>query len=279
MRPIKRTTTKWCLAGMLLLASAGVFAMREFRVYPGMEEEADAPLPADYQVPAEFVVGRLMYPGRSRGAFGGGSDWTKGQSSWTVDYPKGDRTFIAMLKRLSVIDVRSVEQPVNPDDGDDIFDWPFLLVSMPGSWDLTDAQASKLREYLLRGGYLLCDSFFGTNEWAGFEAGVKKIFPDRAIVDLPDDHPMFHTVYDLGVRKQVGNYRSMISRGVPYRDDGAIPHWRAVLDDEGRVMIAIAFNNDLGDSWQLADEPEYPQEDSNLGLRMGVNYAVYALTH
>jgi hypothetical protein len=273
------TALKWWLAGALLLASAGVFAMREFRVYPGMEEEADAPLPADYQVPAEFVVGRLMYPGRARGPFGGGGDWTQGRSTWTVDYPKGDRTFIAMLKRLSLIDVRSVEQPVNPDDGDDIFDWPFLLVSMPGSWDLTDAQAAKLREYLLRGGYLLCDSFFGTNEWAGFEAGIKKIFPDRAIVDLPDDHPMFHTVYDLSVRKQVGNYRSMINRGVPYRDDGAIPHWRAVLDDQGRVMIAIAFNNDLGDSWQLADEPNYPQEDSNLGLRMGVNYAVYDLTH
>lgn len=274
---MRRRRVALLLSVVLVLGSAAVYAGREFRVYRGMEREADIELPADYQVPAEFVVGRLMYPGR--GGFGGGGDWTQGGTSWTVDYPKGDRTFIRLLKRLSLIDVRSVEQPVNLDDGDDVFDWPFLIVGMPGSWNLTDAQAVKLREYLLRGGYLLCDSFFGTNEWAGFEAGLKKIFPDRPVIDLPDEHPMFHTVYDLGERKQVGNFRSMMGRGMPYRDDGAISHWRGVVDDAGRVMVAIAFNNDLGDSWQLADEPLYPQEDSNLGIRLGVNYAVYALTH
>jgi Domain of unknown function (DUF4159) len=266
---------------VLILVSAAVCAGREFRVYRGMEREANVELPADYQVPAEFVVGRLMYPGRAGGFGGRGGDWTQGGTSWTVDYPKGDRTFIGLLKRLSLVDVRSVEQPVNLDDGDDVFDWPFLIVAMPGSWDLTDTQVAKLREYLLRGGYLLCDSFFGSNEWAGFAAGLQRIFPDRPVVDLPDDHPMFHTVYDLSERKQVGNFRSMMRNGYgqPYRDDGAISHWRGVVDDDGRVMVAIAFNNDLGDSWQLADEPRYPQEDSNLGIRLGVNYAVYALTH
>lgn len=264
----------------LLACSALVYAGREFRVYRSMEREADIELPSDYHVPAEFVVGRLMYPSRGGGRMGrGGGNWTEGGTNWAVDYPKGDRTFIRLLKRLSLIDARSVEQPVNPDDGDDIFDWPFLIVGMPGSWELTDEQAAKIREYLLRGGYLLCDSFFGTREWAGFEIGLKQIFPDRPVIDLPDDHPMFHTVYDLAERKQVGNFRSMMGRGVPYRDDGAISQWRGIVDDEGRVMVAIAFNNDLGDSWQLADEPQYPQEDSNLGIRLGVNYAVYALTH
>ncbi len=264
----------------LLACSALVYAGREFRVYRSMEREADIELPSDYHVPAEFVVGRLMYPSRGGGRMGrGGGNWTEGGTNWAVDYPKGDRTFIRLLKRLSLIDARSVEQPVNPDDGDDIFDWPFLIVGMPGSWELTDEQAGKIREYLLRGGYLLCDSFFGTREWAGFEIGLKQIFPDRPVIDLPDDHPMFHTVYDLAERKQVGNFRSMMGRGVPYRDDGAISQWRGIVDDEGRVMVAIAFNNDLGDSWQLADEPQYPQEDSNLGIRLGVNYAVYALTH
>jgi hypothetical protein len=264
----------------LLACSALVYAGREFRVYRSMEREADIELPSDYHVPAEFVVGRLMYPSRGGGRMGrGGGNWTEGGTNWAVDYPKGDRTFIRLLKRLSLIDARSVEQPVNPDDGADIFDWPFLIVGMPGSWELTDEQAGKIREYLLRGGYLLCDSFFGTREWAGFEIGLKQIFPDRPVIDLPDDHPMFHTVYDLAERKQVGNFRSMMGRGVPYRDDGAISQWRGIVDDEGRVMVAIAFNNDLGDSWQLADEPQYPQEDSNLGIRLGVNYAVYALTH
>ena len=153
------------------------------------------------------------------------------------------------------------------------------IASNPGSWDLTEPQAAKLREYLLRGGFLMCDSFFGSDEWEGFQETLRRVFPDRGIVELTDDNPLFHTVYDLSKRSQVRNMRSLRGRGVGYRSDGAIPHWRGVLDDEGRVMIAISFNNDLGDSWQYADIPEYPQEDSNLGIRIAIDYAVYAMTH
>ncbi len=71
----------------------------------------------------------------------------------------------------------------------------------------------------------------------------------------------------------------MRGRGVPYRGNGAIPHWRTIRDDKGRAMFAINFNNDLGDSWQLADIPDYPAKDSDLGIRLGVNYVTYALTH
>jgi hypothetical protein len=195
-----------------------------------------------------------------------------------VDYPRGDRRFARILRRLTKINVRSVEQPVNLDDGDDVFDWPFLIVGLPGMWELTDAQTAKLREYLLRGGYLLCDSFFGTAEWAGFESGMRRVFPDRQIVDLPDDHPLFHTVFDLDGKHQVPNWNAL-QGGVPYRADGVEPHWRAILDDNGRVMVAIAFNNDMGDSYQWADDPDYPQSGATLGMRMGANFAVYAMTH
>ena len=171
-----------------------------------------------------------------------------------------------------------VEQPVNLDDGDDVFDWPFMIVGLPGYWDLTDEQVVKLRDYLLRGGFLIADSFFGTGEWEGFLEGMRRVFPDRSIIDLPDDHPLLHTVYDLDTKGQVPNWNSLRFGG-GYRNDGAVPHWRAILDDEGRVMVAIAFNNDLGDSYQWADDPDYPAEGASLGLRMGVNMAVYALSH
>jgi hypothetical protein len=267
------------LAAALALAAAAAFAQREFRDYPGAEgAEAGAALPADYQVPGEFVLGRLMYPpARGRG-FGGGN-WKQGLSSWTIDYPLGDRNFVRLLRRLTTIKARSVEQPTDLDDGDDVFNWPFLIASNVGGWELTDPQAAKLREYLLRGGFLMCDSFFGTDEWQVFEASMRRVFPDRPIVELPNDHAIFHAVYDLSKRPQVRNMRSLRSRGVGYRSDGVDPHWRGILDDDGRVMVAISFNNDLGDSWQYADIPEYPQQDSNLGLRMGVDYAVYAMTH
>jgi hypothetical protein len=261
----------------LLVLGPSVYAAREFREYPGLEADATAPLPADYQVPGEFVVGRLMFPSRSFGWFGRG-DWTQGRTAWAVDYPKGDRFLARILRRLTTINTRSVEQPVNLDDGDDVFDWPFLVAGLPGMWELTDAQVEKLRTYLLRGGFLLCDSFFGTREWDGFVRGMKRIFPDREIIDLPDDHPLLHTVYDLGTHEMVPNMDALM-RGVPYRADGDVPHWRAILDDHGRAMVVISFNNDLGDSWQWADDPGYPEKSASLGVKMSVNFVVYAMTH
>lgn len=268
------------LAGILL---AGALARaedapREWREYPGFEWDYGADLPADYRTPGEFVVGRLMYPdGGSRHCpFGRGGDWRDGGTAWAVDYPRGDRTLAQLLRRLSSIDVRSVEQPVNLDDGDDVFNWPFLLAGLPGCWELTDFQAQKLRDYLLRGGFLLCDSFYGSYEWAGFEQGMRRIFPDRPIVDIPDGHPIFHVVHDLVDRPQVPTWQHL---PLGFRDDGIEPRWRGVLDDAGRIMVMIAFNNDLGDGWQRADEPYYPQDRANLAIRLGLNFAVYALTH
>lgn len=258
----------------LLLASAVVYAQHPFREYPGVEGDAVAQLPADSSVPAEFVLGRLMFPAQGRW---GNPNWKQGYAAWTVDYPLADRNYLRHLRRLINTPVRSVEQPVDLDDGDDVFNWPFLLASFVGGWDLNNAQAAKLREYLLRGGFLLCDSFFGSAEWQGFQTTMQRVFPDRPIVELSDDNPIFHTVYDLDKRRQVRNGRSLVRGG--YRLDGIDPHWRGVLDDDGRVMVMISFNNDLGDSWQYADVAAYPQEDTNLGIRLGVNFAVYAMTH
>ncbi|PZN34665.1 MAG: hypothetical protein DIU71_02030 [Proteobacteria bacterium] len=266
----------------LLTVHAALYAQREFRVYQSFEFEADlTELPHDYDLPAEFVVGRLMYPsGWGFGSFRA-ADWRQGGTSWAVDYPRGDRTLARMLRRLTRIDVRSVEQPVNPDDGDDIFHWPFLMAGLAGYWDLTDEQVTKLREYLLRGGFLFCDSFFGSDSWVGFEAGMRRIFPDRPIIDLSDDHPIFNIVYDLSqvTKAQIPNIYALYGRGVGYLSDGATPHWRGIEDDAGRLMVLIAFNNDVADSWQWQDDPRYPLESANLGVQLGVNIAVYAMTH
>ena len=267
----------------LLVAAAAVYAEREWRVYRSFEEHADhTELPSDWNKPAGFVIGRMMYPSGARG-FGGfrgfGGDWRQGGTSWAVDYPKGDRYYASILRRLTTIDVRSVEQPVNLEDGDDVYDWPYLIVGLAGYWDLDDQHVLKLREYLLRGGFLFADSFFGDSQWQGFVDGMRRVFPDRDIVDLPDSHPLFHTVYNLDAQGQVPNMNSLLGGGGGYLSGGSRPHWRAILDDSGRVMVAIAFNNDVSDSFQWADDPEYPAEAATLGLRMGVNFAVYALTH
>lgn len=277
LRP-KRPVFAAALA-LLLAVPVCASAQKPWREYPNIEGDWTYSTVLPPLTQAEFVVGRLMFPQSPSGrAWGTGlGDWRSGGTAWTVDYPEGDRTFARLLGRLTTIDVRLVEQPVSLDDDLDVFYWPLLISGLVGAWDLTEAQAAKLREYLLRGGFLLCDSFYGTVEWEGFAAGMRRVFPDRDIVDLPESHPIFHAVYDLTELPQVPTYQHLRNGG--YRNDGAIPRWRAVLDDDGRVMVMIAYNNDVADGWQRADDPGYPQESANLAISLGVNFAVYALTH
>jgi hypothetical protein len=273
----------WLTAAGLI---GGLFAFqRPFREYEGREYE-NFPLPPDYQEKTEWAFARLMYPQyqggggygyyRGRGRYGG--DWTQGRSSWTTDYPRADRHFVQALRRLTRVHARSVEQPVNLDDGDDVYNWPWLYAVEVGHWSLTDDQAKKLREYLLRGGFFMCDDFHGTFEWSVFEASMRKVFPDRPIVEIDNPDAIFHTIYDLSDRYQVPGAQYLRS-GQTYEQDGYDAHWRGIYDDKGRLMVAICFDMDLGDSWEWADEPRYDEKFSALGIRIGVNYVVYAMTH
>jgi hypothetical protein len=147
-----------------------------------------------------------------------------------------------------------------------------------GTWDLTNAQAQKLREYLLRGGFLMVDDFHGTLEWAVFVASMRRVFPDRPIVDIQRDDPIFHTLWDLTDRFQVPGTQFLVS-GRTYEQDGVEPRWRAIYDDKGRIMVAICHNMDLGDSVEHADTPEYPEKYTAQGIRTFINYLVSAMTH
>jgi len=224
-----------------------------------------------------------MYPSADggRGFYFGRGDWRQGGTGWTDDYPRGDRTMIKMLRRLSHLSVRAVEQPVSLEDGDAQY-FPLLISGLAFSWDLTDGEAAALRDYLLHGGFLFCDSFFGGRNWDAFAVSLKRVFPDRPIIDLTDDHPIFHTVYDLPhmTSVQIPNMDDLMRGGGGYFwADGKIPRWRGVEDDKGRLMVLIAYNNDVADAWQWADDPRYPADSANIALRMGVNMVVYAMTH
>jgi hypothetical protein len=251
-----------------------------FREYPSFEgADAEAPLPDDWDVQAEVVVGRLMYPSAEGGrGFGRGNDWHQGNTGWTDDYPRGDRALIKMLRRNTRINVRAVEQPVSLDDGDDIYYWPFLVAGLAQSWQLSDEQAARLRDYLERGGFLFCDSFFGEDSWASYEESLQRVFPDRDIVDLKDEEVVFHVAFELKGMTNVSipHISQAFGRGFGL---GGTPHWRGVFDDSGRLMVLIAHNNDVGDGWQWADDPRYPADEASRALRIGSNVAVYAMTH
>lgn len=271
-------TVRW----LVLLGIFGVGLVcafqKPFREYPGFENEND-PLPDDYREKTEWVFARLMYPpiGGFRFRRGGG-DWSQGDSFWTMDYPRADRHFARSLRRLTRIHVRSVEQPVNLDDGDDPFNWPWIYGVEVGHWNLSDAQAKKMREYLLRGGFFMCDDFHGTREWAIFADSMQRVFPDRPIVEIDSRDPIFHVLYDLDERYQIPG-EQFLESGRTYERDGYEPHWRGIYDDQGRLMVAICFNMDIGDSLEWADVPAYPEKYSALGIRVAANYVVYSMTH
>jgi len=279
-------TARWLAVGSLgFLGALSAFQNfnKPWREFPGTEYN-DFPVPGDYREKTEWVFARLMYPNmdgvHGRGRWGRYAvDWTQGGRgvSWTTDYPRSDRHFALALRRLTRIHVRSVEQPINIDEGDQ-FDWPWMYAVEVGHWNLTDAQTKGFREYLLRGGFFMCDDFHGTEEWEVFLHSMKRVFPDRQIVDLDSDEAIFHTIYDLEERYQVPGW-TPVRRGMTYEYDGVSPRWRGIFDDHGRLMVAICHNMDLGDSWEHADNPEYPQKYSALGIRIGVNYVAYAMTH
>lgn len=271
----------WCVGiGVSALTSLWAFHL-PFREYQGVEYRVgEISLPPDWQEQTEWVFARLMYPPspyRGRGFRFGGGDWRQGFSIWTQDYPRADRHFTPALRRLTRLHVRSVEQPVNLDDGD-VYDFPWLYAVQTGSWRLTDSQAAALREYLLRGGFLMCDDFWGDQEWEIFMESMSRVLPGRPVVELPNSEALFHTVYDLNDRYQVASMGS-VNRGRTDKCADCPPHWRGIYDDKGRLLVAITFESDVGDSWEWADEPSYPEKFAALGIRIGVNYVIYAMTH
>jgi hypothetical protein len=277
-------------AGAGLLAFT-LFAQNPFREYPAWEYYAE-PRPADWQVPAEWTFARLMYPTTHhqfdwQSEWRRGWDWHEGNTNWTIDYPRSDRHLAMALRRLTRLDTRSVEQPINLDTDNDVYNYPWLYAVETGHWELTPSQIEKFREYLLRGGFFMCDDFHGADEWEVFLETIKKVFPDRPVVDLPDSEQIFHSVFDLDDRYQVPGAQFIFSHSVcekcgtsrPAGFGGDTAHWRGIYDDHGRVMVAMCHNMDLGDSWEHADDPRYPEKYSALGIRIGVNYIVYAMTH
>jgi len=263
----------------LLLVGALYAVQRPFKQYPGIEYE-EFNLPRDWQRPAEWTFARLMFPpGPNNGYAGRDGDWHYGFSLWTQDYPRADRHFSEAVRRLTRLDVRSVEQAVNLEDGDDAYNWPWLYAVQVGEWGLTQGEAKVLRDYLLRGGFFVADDFHGSYEWQMFEQRIRYVFPDRPIVDIDDKDPIFHTVFDIDDRFQVPGAAHVRAGCKNCYDGGVGAHWRGIYDDKGRVMVAISYNSDLGDAWEWADDPYYPEKFSDLAIRLGVNYIVYAMTH
>jgi hypothetical protein len=246
-----------------------------------------------------FYFTRLVYtqnsygPRRSRGGtmappavqfrcpeFGGGNFFPLQGWGWATDYPGGDCKFMGAIHRLTGIRVHPDPNVMEILDKD-LFKFPFVYAVEVGGMYLDADDAARLREFLLRGGFLHVDDFWGPDEFANFEDQILKVFPDRHMERLPLNHPVFHTFFDIDQVMQIPN------RGNGCANDGQTwedsrdknPGIYGISDEDGRLMVLVTYNSDLGDAWEYMDLPCYPVKFSGQAYRMGLNFMIYAMTH
>jgi hypothetical protein len=243
---------------------------KEWVVYPGQQNTMDPP---DAEVVHEWVWARFRYNGGGFGGFG------RGRGAWSTDYNKGDRLLAQGLKRLTLVDTRSVEQVIDMDGSKDPYNWPFLYAVEVGNWSLEEEEAKQLRDFLDRGGFLMVDDFHCSGEWDAFMESFRIVFPDREVVDIPSSDPITRTMFELDLRKQIPGVIAL-GRGDECggRADGA-PHYRAVYDAKNRIQAAIIHNSDLGDAIEYSDDPGYPEAFAQEAFHILTNYIIYDLTH
>lgn len=219
-----------------------------------------------------FTFVRIKYDSYER--------WNK----WATDYPDSELNFSFRLQQLTSLKVNP--QPVVLELTDpELFRYPFIYLIEPGHIALRRDEVLALRKYLLNGGFLMVDDFWGEWEWDTFYTAIKEVFPDREPVELPLEHPIFHCVYDLAEKPQIpaiGQALAGRSAGITWeRHDAKEPHYRAIFDDKGRMMVIICHNTDLGDGWEReGEDPWYFREFSEKkAYPLGINIVFYAMTH
>ena len=234
--------------------------------------DRDEELPNDM-----FTFARIQYDSWGRG-------W-RGRGKWSVDYPESDLNMSFRLEQLTSlkVDPEGIVLSLNEDK---LFNYPFIYIIEPGELYFSDAEVKALRKYLLNGGFLMVDDFWGEAEWKNFEWQFRRVFPTREIVELPIEHELFQCVFPLKQKPQVPNPRTAMqgaSRGITWeRWDAKTPHYRGVYDDEGRLMVVICHNTDLGDGWEeesRAGEWYFKEFSEPKAYPMGINIIFYSMTH
>jgi hypothetical protein len=226
---------------------------------------------------AEFQLVRMKYR-----TFGGGGSHGLFQPWWAIDYPYAEEHFFPALRRSTMVQVADEERHLDLMD-DRIFEYPFMFMQQPGrgEWNPTPQEAARLREYCIRGGFLLIDDLHGEYDWAIFQSSMRRVFPDRPIVDIPESDALMHVFFDLDERTAIPGERHLrMARGgqVVAQMEGP-PRWRGIYSDDGNLMVAIDHNSDMGDAWEHADDPYYPVPMTALAYKLGINYVIYAMTH
>ena len=236
---------------------------------PGLERDA-------------FTFARIRY---DRSRFG---SWSAG--AWFTDFPDSDLNLSYRLQQVTSMKVNPDGRVLRLTDSE-LFNYPWIYMVEPGRLQLRDEEVPILREYLLNGGFFMADDFWGEVQWTNFAEQMKRVFPEREFTDLPMDHPIFHGVFDITVPKnslQIPNYRAGIRSQYThvtweYHDGEECTevHYRALLDDQERIMVMACHNTDDGDGWEREGESDYffHEFSEKRAYPLAMNILFYAMTH
>lgn len=247
--------TVWLLAAVLAV-SGGLWLARAQQERPRVE--------------TKFTMGRIRYSVPMRQGFGFGRRGRGGgEPPWGHDWPSSEENLMKIMAEVTRIDVNPGGHVVSF-DSEEVFKYPIAYLCEVGSLNLSDKEAANMREYLLRGGFLIVDDFRGEDALANFQYQMKQVFPERDLEDLPRSHPIFTCFYDIS---------NLYIAPPPIYGRRFVPAYLGMFDDDRRLMMVVDYNNDISDYWEWSANPFYNIEDTNEAFKYGVNYVMYALTH
>ena len=276
--------SRLCFWAAVVVIAMAAYAQRfgEGRLF----QDEEGPRPT-FPREGEFHFIRLEYADlpQFHRRFGFASRGAQGEGWWMVDWPDADDHFSLGVQRLTRIDVGEPRHFRLTDDK--LWDHPWLYATQTGWWGLNQREIERLREYLLRGGFLVTDDFWGPDptQWEVFRETMDRVLPGHPITDIGLTDPVMHVLYDIEAKDLTWipgtrHLRRGAGGGVTVQQPpGTSPAWRSVNDDAGRVVVAVNYNTDIGDAWEYADHPMYPEAMTALAYRYGVNYLAYSMTH
>ncbi|MHC4424569.1 MAG: DUF4159 domain-containing protein [Planctomycetota bacterium] len=276
------TKSRWFIILLIVAGAAGglTFAQRYFDRRGVPEWEADKEFSHDV-----FTFVRIRYSPRYGGrGYGGRYGRGYGRGRWATDYPDSDLNFSYRLQQLTSMEVDPDGVVLELTD-EKLFDYPFIYIVEPGDLAFSEEEVKILRRYLLNGGFLMVDDFWGEDEWYNFYYEIKRVFPDREPIELDLDHAIFHAIFELEERPQIPSINHALNGryyGITWeRPDAREVHYKALYDDKGRIMAIICHNTDLGDGWEREGEDEwyFREFSEKKAYPLGINIVFYAMTH
>lgn len=257
----------------LVAAGAVLCGAAVIRSRPAAAQSPSAPDARFAGLQWQFV--RIRYTAWTvpSGSMGGIED-----EPWYIDAPAAEQNLSRRVRTVTAIQVNdplvlTLEDP-------SLWAYPWIYIVEGGNLRLKDPEVAILREYLLRGGTLTFDDFHGPAEWNNVEREMKRVFPERRVIDLPPEHPIFHCFYDLDRFPQTPGLGSFL-QGRTWEKGGYVARLRAIQDDHGRAMVLFNWNTDMGDGWEWSNASDYPGyvKFTAQAYRMGINEIIYSLTH